>query len=151
MNRHKQQGKSPFSQPLNSLACLIASQLALYAGTSFAVQAGETFNPALLEIESPGQGSTDLSVFETNSGQLPGTYRVDIYLNNELQDTRDVEFHTQKMADGSTVLAPCLTLAQLEDMGIRTPLFPELGNAQTPCVNLDAIPQGKAEFRFSAQ
>ena len=151
MNRHKQQGKSPFSQPLNSLACLIASQLALYAGTSFAVQAGETFNPALLEIESPGQGSTDLSVFETNSGQLPGTYRVDIYLNNELQDTRDVEFHTQKMADGSTVLAPCLTLAQLEDMGIKTPLFPELGNAQTPCANLDAIPQGTAEFRFSAQ
>ena len=151
MNRHKQQGKSPFSQPLNSLACLITSQLALYAGTSFAVQAGETFNPALLEIESAGQGSADLSVFETGSGQLPGTYRVDIYLNNELQDTRDVEFHTQKMADGSTVLAPCLTLAQLEDMGIRTPLFPELGNAQTPCANLDAIPQGTAEFRFSAQ
>lgn len=48
------------------------------------VLAREVFNPALLEMDGPHTGVRDLSAYEQAGGQLPGTYRVDIYLNNVL-------------------------------------------------------------------
>ncbi|AKG72436.1 fimbrial assembly protein [Serratia fonticola] len=105
----------------------------------------------MLEIDNPNQGSTDLTVFEDGANQAPGTYRVDIYLNNEQQDTRDVEFRIQKDASGKESLQPCLSVASLNAMGVKTDLFPGLGDAKAQCANLSGIPQASAEFRFSAQ
>lgn len=136
---------------ISRLTCFIAGQLALLGGIPFTVQAEDYFNPALLERGSTGQGSPDLSVFEHDAGQLPGVYRVDIYLNNQQQDTRDVTFTMQKDAQGKNSLQPCLSIAQLNDMGIKTELFPAAGNDKTQCANLYAIDQASAEFRFSAQ
>ena len=136
---------------VKKIACFIAGQLVLCGIPSFSAKAGEYFNPALLEIDSPGQGSSDLSVFEDGAGQPPGVYRVDIYLNNEQFDTRDVAFQMQKDAQGHDRLQPCLSVADLNAMGVKTDLYPQLGDADIKCVDLSAIPQASAEFRFSAQ
>ena len=47
----------------------------------------------------------------------PGTYRVDIYLNNGFMSTRDVTFNTGENNQG---LVPCLTRGQLARMGMNT-------------------------------
>ena len=142
----------PNAQPrISRITYLIATQLTMLGCTSFDVKARDYFNPQMLEIDNPNQGRTDLSVFEDGASQAPGTYRVDIYLNNELQDTRDVEFGMQKDARGVESLQPCLSVAALNTMGVKTDLFPVSGDAQAECTNLNAIPQARAEFRFSAQ
>lgn len=148
-NQKKSRQRS--SPRISRLAYLIASHLILLAGTSFGAQARDYFNPALLEIDNPLQGNTDLTVFEDGANQAPGTYRVDVYLNNEQLDTRDVTFSMQKGADGKESLQPCLTVAQLNEMGVKTDLFPGLGDAKAQCAKLGAIPQASAELRFSAQ
>lgn len=136
---------------VSRLAWLIAAQLTLFGSTSFGAQAREFFNPALLEIDSSHQGTTNLSIFEEDTSQAPGTYRVDIYINNEQQDTRDVEFRLLKDASGKETLQPCFSVAELNAMGVKTDLFPALQDTQAPCANLSAIPQASAEFRFSTQ
>ncbi|WP_411754923.1 fimbria/pilus outer membrane usher protein [Serratia sp. (in: enterobacteria)] len=149
MNNYKSQaGHLP---RISRLAYLIAAQLALMGTLSFSVQARDYFNPALLQMDNPNQGATDLTVFEEGTGQAPGTYRVDIYFNNEPRDTRDVTFSMQKGADGKDSLQPCLTVAQLKALGVKTELFPALGDANTQCANLSVIPQASAKFRFSEQ
>ncbi|WP_051962346.1 fimbria/pilus outer membrane usher protein [Serratia sp. Ag2] len=76
---------------------------------------------------------------------------MDIYINDQQQDTRSVEFQMGKNAQGQDSLQPCLTVAQLNAMGVKTELFPDIGNAEVQCANLSAIPQANAEFRFDAQ
>lgn len=151
MNNHTGQDRHAQPSRISKLAYLIAAQLVLLGGASFEAQARDYFNPLMLEIDNPHQGSTDLTVFEDGANQAPGTYRVDIYINNEPQGTSDVEFSMLKGADGKESLQPCLSIAQLNAMGVKTDLFPGLGDAKTQCANLTGIPQASAEFRFSAQ
>ncbi|HEI8868025.1 TPA: fimbrial biogenesis outer membrane usher protein [Serratia odorifera] len=136
--------------PIKRLAYLIAAQLAL-TGLPLSVQARDYFNPALLQLDNPQQGNADLSVFEDGDTQAPGTYRVDIYINNQAVETRDVEFTLQNGADGKSSLQPCLSVKALADMGVKTQLFPGLGDSNAQCAELSAIPQASAQFLFSNQ
>lgn len=128
------------------LAFLIA--LALGA-TSHVAHARDYFNPDLIELDNPGMKGADLSAFESGS-QLPGTYRVDVIVGEQIVDTREIKFGTVKGTDGEESLQPCLSVAQLKSWGVKTELFPEL-SANGECARLSAIPQASAEFRFSAQ
>ncbi|GDX05847.1 fimbria/pilus outer membrane usher protein [Buttiauxella sp. A111] len=150
MYSHEKQINTRDRLRVSRLAWLIASQLAI-CGFSPVTYAREYFNPALLELDNPGQGSSDLSVFEEGAGQAPGTYHVDIYVNDQEYDTRDIEFKMLKDGAGKESLQPCLSVGQLQDMGIKTVLFPELGDESVECARLSAIPQASAEFRFSQQ
>lgn len=114
------------------------------------VLAREVFNPALLEMDGPHTGVRDLSAYEQAGGQLPGTYRVDIYLNNVFMDTRDVVFQQSK-GPGITELQPCLTVDDLAEWGVRVSQFPELGRRTPGCADISVIPQAKSDFRFSQQ
>lgn len=134
----------------NHTFCRTVIHFALLAGT-FSVQARDYFNPALLDSGVPGQPSVDLSPFEEAGGQVPGVYRVDVYLNNERMETRDVEFRAVADAEGQTVLQPCLSAADLTGWGVMTTRFPELNRSGEQCVNLAAVPQSSATFRFSEQ
>ncbi len=151
MNRTIKQGRHMPDLRVNKLAYLIAGQFVLLGSFPLSALARDVFNPALLEVDAPHQGMTDLSVFEDGAGQPPGIYHIDIYLNNDLQDTRDVEFSLQKDASGNNILQPCLSVAELNEMGVKTALFPALGDKNAKCAQLGAIPQAKAEFRFSGQ
>lgn len=136
---------------LTPLAYLVISQIILLGGGISQAEAGDYFNPALLETRNAQQGSTDLSVFENNASQAPGVYRVDIYLNNQQVETKDVTFAVVKAANGSESLQPCLSVDYLKDIGVKTELFPQIAEGKGECAKLSAIPQASAEFRFSAQ
>lgn len=128
------------------LACLVAFIL---AGVSHSAHARDYFNPELIELDNPGMKGADLSAFESGS-QLPGTYRVDVVLGDQVVDTREIEFAAQKGTDGEESLQPCLSVEQLKAWGVKTELFPDL-SADGKCARLAAIPQASAEFLFSAQ
>ncbi|WEF28110.1 fimbrial biogenesis outer membrane usher protein [Klebsiella aerogenes] len=114
-------------------------------------QARDYFNPAFLKTGPAQQANADLSVFEENGAQSPGTYRVDIYLNKDKFDTRDVVFKFIKGNDGKETLQPCISVATLAEMGVKTASFPALGSTEAECANLAAIPQSSATFRFNVQ
>ncbi|MFW3298559.1 FimD/PapC N-terminal domain-containing protein, partial [Enterobacter quasiroggenkampii] len=74
------------------LATLIALEM---TGSSPTLYASETFNTELVELDNPGMGKADLSAFEAGS-QAPGTYHVDIILDDRLIETRDITFDAAK-------------------------------------------------------
>lgn len=113
------------------------------------VAARDVFNPALLELSTPGAGQADLSAFEAGS-QAPGVYHVDVVLDDQVVDTRDVTFKTVSDKNGETSLQPCLSVDQLKSWGVKTELFPELVT-QGECAHLAAIPQASTDFQFSTQ
>lgn len=82
-----------------------------------AAHARDYFNPALLEIDNPALRGADLSVFEENNSQAPGTYRVDLYLNGEQVDSLDVEFRLMPTAGGKQALQPCFSAEKLAELG----------------------------------
>ncbi|VXD06028.1 Outer membrane usher protein LpfC [Enterobacterales bacterium 8AC] len=133
---------------INQLPYLIS----IILGTvSFDSKARDYFNPALLGIDNPHQTTMDLSVFEDENLQAPGVYRVDIYLNNELQSTQEIEFRLLKDAQGTASLQPCLSVALLTEMGVKTHQFPGLGDREAECADLSVIPQASTELRFTTQ
>ncbi|QZY66599.1 fimbria/pilus outer membrane usher protein (plasmid) [Providencia rettgeri] len=104
-----------------------------------------TFDSTLLDHNHQ---DIDLSVFE-QGGQLPGVYEVDILLNGERVDMREVEFTTVKSADGNPTLAPCLRVAQLSEYGIRVEDYPTLSTTEDGCADISVIPQGRVALDFN--
>lgn len=89
--------------------------LILFMATSiFPVQAELYFNPRFL-ADDPA-AVADLSSFEKGQELPPGTYRVDIYMNDGYMTTRDVTFSAGENGHG---LMPCLTRGQLVSMGLN--------------------------------
>ena len=82
------------------------------------VMADDYFNPALLDIDNPQQGKTDLSVYE-KARQAPGKYQVTVFINNNKIDTRDVTFTLQKDDHGNSTLQPCFTVDDLKASGSK--------------------------------
>ena len=132
---------------LNRIAGALAVALIPWCDDALA---RDIFNPALLEMDGPQTGIRDLSAYEQAGGQQPGTYRVDIYLNNVFMETRDVVFQ-QSQLKGSAELQPCLKVEELAEWGVHVKQFPELGRKSADCADLAVIPQAKADFRFSQQ
>jgi len=90
----------------NPFTCRISSLLVILCGLALAifaqqVMADDYFNPALLDIDNPQQGKTDLSVYEKGPGQAPGKYQVAIFINNNKIDTRNVTFTLGKVRTSS--------------------------------------------------
>lgn len=128
------------------LAYMIAVALGSIISTA---HAREYFNPALLEVDNPAMKGADLSAFEDGS-QAPGKYRVDIIINDQMMDTREVEFKSEKNASGEKVLVPCLSPGQLESYGVKTSQYPDLEKSPE-CASLAAIPDASAKFLFASQ
>lgn len=136
---------------INNATCLLISQLMLPVLHMESIQAREYFNPALLELGSPDQKAVDLSVFEEKGGQTPGTYRVDIYLNDNSVGVHNVEFRVMKDRAGNETLSPCLSVSDLEKWGVLVSKYPDLLLPGSDCANLQAVPQANSNFRFSQQ
>lgn len=132
---------------LTIAACLFASN----------VLADDYFNPAFL---TDGKGQVaDLSSFESSSGQAPGTYRVDIFLNNDFVISHDVEFKALNTKDAQvtspdeTGLVACLSTRTLSDLGIDLSIPEDKKQAAGgECINIASLIDGaKASFDFSHQ
>lgn len=145
----KARGRSPAFTPTR-LATLIASQILLGMCVQPALAVAEDyFDPNALEMTEPGQPALDLGHFASASGQLPGTYRVDIYFNDSQLDTREVNF-----VDVDGTLQPELTAQQLKDMGVKVEAFPalqQLPETQTITQLQDYIPDAFTRFTFGKQ
>lgn len=144
MYSHKKPFTCRFSSLLMAICCLA---MAFFAQQ---VLADDYFNPALLDIDNPQQGKTDLSVYEKGPGQAPGKYQVAIFINNNKIDTRDVTFNLVKDPQGTSTLQPCFTLDELKSLGIKTQKYPQL-RAEGQCADLHAIPSASATFRVRNQ
>ncbi|MEO3989024.1 fimbria/pilus outer membrane usher protein [Pseudocitrobacter cyperus] len=132
----------------SQIACFITLQCAFLACQPAAAR--EYFNPALLGIDGPGKGITDLSAFEDGVGQLPGTYHVDVIINQKSAGRQDVAFTLQPDANGQNMLAPCLSVDTLKSLGVKTDLFPQLAD-KGECADLAVIPQASTRFEFNRQ
>lgn len=115
--------------------------------------AEDYFNPSLLALGAPaGVGkiaTVDLSRFESG-GQIPGIYRVDIYLNGQFITSRDVRFAGGK----GTSLDPSLTLKEYASMGLNDAAVPALRGVSrdTPLLPLDKfVPSASTQFDFGQQ
>ncbi|CAI1507047.1 fimbria/pilus outer membrane usher protein [Serratia ficaria] len=122
--------------------------------SSVAVAGAWSFDPA--QLSDAGQ-NVDISVFNEGS-QLPGIYPVDILLNGERVDSREMVFHQEQNAAGKPFLKTCLTRAMLERYGVKTEAYPGIfpvaegreADAQQ-CATLTAIPQARETFNFYQQ
>lgn len=79
-------------------------------GSTFAhvAWARDYFNPAF--IEHHGQAnrtSVDLSTFDNDKSQLPGTYYVTIIINKTEIGARNVDFQLTTLSDGQQALQGC--------------------------------------------
>ncbi|MEP8939401.1 fimbria/pilus outer membrane usher protein (plasmid) [Enterobacter mori] len=141
------------SFPYAALACLVSLLIPVLAqaadGDSAAESSEVYFNPALLSVGNPNQDHVDLAVFE-DGAQAPGKYRVDVFVNSDKVDTREVDFRLEDKG-GKKRLQPCLSVADLQKYGVKTSLFPALGDANAECSDLSAIPHADSQFMFSSQ
>ncbi|WP_336222349.1 fimbria/pilus outer membrane usher protein [Citrobacter amalonaticus] len=131
---------------MTRIAVAIAILLSVRQGMADEVM----FNPNALEIDNPSSTRVDLSQFSTKGGQVPDIYRVDIYVNGEEVDTRDVNF---VLGTGGK-LFPQLTPAQLEQWGVMLNSAPALLGIpkDTKITDLSRyIPQAGTDFDFSRQ
>ncbi|MEB6379246.1 fimbrial biogenesis outer membrane usher protein [Leclercia adecarboxylata] len=113
------------------------------------VLAADYFNPALLDIDTPGQGKTDLSLYESGPGIAPGSYQVDVYVNNNKVASKKIAFGLQKSARGETTLQPCLSAETLKSLGIQSDKFSVTRGDD--CVDLSGLPAASATFRPGPQ
>lgn len=119
---------------LNVLAKALSFFLLLFFPS--VVICAEKFNPEMLK--SIG-GVTDLQginldYFSEKGGQMPGYYKVDVYLNSQKVDAREVKFISSPGSPGE--LYGQLKPAELADYGVILNTFPDLKSAP-PDENLD--------------
>ncbi|EEV5554243.1 fimbrial biogenesis outer membrane usher protein, partial [Escherichia coli] len=114
--RHKQMGRS------------IPLLLTLLPACSVA---GMRFNPAFLSGDT--EAVADLSRFEKGMTYLPGSYEVEIWVNDSPLTSRKVTFK----ADEQNQLIPCFSLDELVTLGINKSALPEQAQAEgNNCLDL---------------
>lgn len=72
------------------------------------------FNPMFLKDKG---AEVDLRYFEQSSGIVPGTYSVDLYLNQRLERRQNVTFQTDEEAEHADA-QPVLTFGLLRELGV---------------------------------
>jgi len=137
----------PVQNKSNKIAPL-AVAIAMASANGYA---DEYFNPAFLSDDP--SAVADLSRFEGGT-QAPGTYRVDIYLNDTFQSRKDIHFQAATALPSAeadeTGLAPCLTPAQLSAIGVNIEGKPALAEAdQDKCLDIATSIEGATtQFNF---
>lgn len=92
-----------------------------------------------------GSGRVDISRFNRSNPVVPGTYRVDLYANDELVSREDVTFADMAGHNGAT---PCFSHRLIEKMGVdMDKLDPQVFGPGSGCIDLPAaIPDASAHF-----
>lgn len=116
----------------------------LYFNTAFCslfftinlVQAQDYFNPALL-LNTGNSQVADLSNFEQGF-QLPGNYRVNVYVNDNFTVSKELNFNqTEKSDSVSGGLAPCIDSKWLLLLGVKIYDLPEVEQLkEEKCIDL---------------
>lgn len=112
--------------------------------------AEDYFEPSALEPIRSSNQHIDLSVFEKPGGQLPGVYLVDIYTNDRLIDSSEINFAFNK----DDKLTPQIPLHLIRNMGVKISAFPKLHSLSDGQVINDLgeyIPDLSTTFDFNRQ
>jgi outer membrane usher protein len=92
------------------------------------------FNDA---FTNTSHGSVDVSRFKKGNPVLPGTYRVDIFLNEMRVDRGDIVFRS---VEGSDVAQPCFSPAMLSRFGVdMLKLDSSIGEEKSDCITMRNI------------
>ncbi|MGQ6551007.1 fimbrial biogenesis usher protein [Serratia sp. JSRIV001] len=136
-----------FSERISVRRYVLAPLAALMVPV-FPISAELYFNPRFLSDDPAAVA--DLSRFEGGQELPPGTYRVDIYLNNAFVATRDVAFQAQ---EGQQDLMACLTAKQLLGFGVNTRTIPGVSVlAADACIPFkEVMPDATQQFDTSQQ
>ncbi|EXF95615.1 fimbrial outer membrane usher protein SthC [Pseudomonas fluorescens HK44] len=113
------------------------------------VFSADYFNPNALEKNVSTQGMVDLDQFSSQGAQVPGEYRVDVYLNGSKVETREVSFVA---LNGQ--LQPEITREQLKNLGVKVEAFSTLQSitAEGVVENIgNHIPSASYTLNFSQQ
>lgn len=127
---------------------------ALALGLSANTLERDFFDPAFIKSVNQDDPSSipDLSLYSTRDAQAPGVYRIDVILNNSLQETADIRFVDKKdPVTGAQKLAPCLSIAKLTTYGLRSEAFPTLREDANGCADTSVIPDLTTDFNFNTQ
>lgn len=134
----------------NRYAPVVFSSLAVISPVQ--AMAEQYFNPAFLSNDP--SAVADLARFNKEGGQAPGSYRVDIYINDAFIAARDVDFKSSTADEKSEEsLTPFFTLKELDAFGINIKALPTLKELpQDQAISLEShIPGTKANFDFEQQ
>lgn len=111
--------------------------------------AEQVFNPEFLSDGLPDAQISDLSRFDRSTHQLPGVYRVDVYVNEQYAFTRDINFIESAEAQDSTGLIPCLDTKTLKGFGVNIAQYEALTDANQQCIDFTSIIEGAStQFQF---
>lgn len=131
------------------------------------VMAEQYFNPAFLS--SDPSAVADLARFNHDGGQAPGSYRVEVYVNDTFVKSRDIEFRSAqenpttanatdaaqkgKASAADTLLTPFIKVKDLETFGVNVKSIPGLKELPADqIVSIEkSIPGCKASFDFEEQ
>ncbi len=96
--------------------------------------------PGLVEFSKAFTGasqSVDVSRFELGNPVLPGSYNVDVFVNDGRVARKDIQF---RAVEGSLVAQPCFDYATLVQMGVDVKaLDAQTVNAQSQCITIKDI------------
>lgn len=113
----------------------------LYSAAACSMEFNKSF------LKKRGASAVDLKYFETGNGIMPGTYSVDILINQALWKRQDIAFIATEDAE----VAPQLSLGLLRDMGVDIQrlerdaiLLSDSPDDMT--VNITAIPGASTHF-----
>ena len=130
--------RKPVRLALSAITLAVLSQLAQAQG-----QGGSVFNEQFLDIGGE-QSRADLSLFAFGNRTMPGSYLVDVSLNESSVGQSQVVFADQ--GEGKNAQA-CITRAMLEGWGVKVEVFPALMAAGDQCVDLaQAIPGSSVSY-----
>lgn len=114
--------------------------------------AEQVFNPAFLADNLSNTQISDLTRFEKSSHQLPGIYRVDVYVNDQYVFTRDINFTEKPESGDITGLFPCFDSKTLQGFGVNIAQYPLLSEENQQCVDFISIIEGaNSQFQFDKQ
>ncbi len=104
-------------------------------------------------LTDSGHNAADLSRFEQGNSVMPGTYSVDVYVNDNLVTSAQVTFRASaKSVDAQ----PCFDETLLQNIGVdverlHAETLAQLRNERTCMALPDAIPDAVAVFAFDEQ
>ncbi|AIY42321.1 type 1 fimbriae anchoring protein FimD [Collimonas arenae] len=129
---------------LSAITLAVLAQVAHAQG-----QGGSVFNEQFLDIGGE-QSRADLSLFAFGNRVLPGSYLVDVSLNESSVGQSQVIFVDKEKDDGQVGnknAQACITRSMLEGWGVKIEVFPALMAAGDQCVDLaKAIPGSSVSY-----
>lgn len=107
------------------------------------------FDPTL--VGNDHVDSMDVSLFNEDGAQLPGSYLIDVYINRKRLESREITFTVK---EGRKELFPCLSRNMLIKYGVLVDDYPKLmtkKNDDSQCADLSAIEGATTQFDFARQ